>query len=274
MRVKLFVSIVLFAGLIVFISGINNMRLVSNEYCEDNKYLMNIRKLCIGKKEYGVLNEDVADGVRYVTGINEDIVEQIACNNIYTSDDMPILYNKVILKEKLDECIEIYKAIINDVRYFPVPRDTKSGVEVSYENSWGEERTYGGKRSHEGTDVMAGNNVRGYFPVISMTDGVVEKVGWLNLGGYRVGVRSPSGAYYYYAHLCEFADGIEEGTKIKAGTVIGTMGDTGYSKMEGTTGNFPVHLHLGIYMDIDEEEISFNPYYILKLVEKYRREFI
>ena len=43
---------------------------------------------------------------------------------------------------------------------------------------------------HEGCDIMAGNNERGYFPIVSMTDGVVERIGWLEKGGYRIGIRS------------------------------------------------------------------------------------
>lgn len=274
MRNNVGALLVLFAVLVVFISGIINMRLISVEYSGSGAYLKSIRNVRIEDNKKGVFSEGIIDGVSYIAGINNDLVWQLACDNMYPSDNMPVLYKNVISPDSLDNCIDIYTAIMSDIRYFPVPRDVKNGVDISYDNSWEEERNYGGKRMHEGTDIMSGNNVRGYFPVVSMTDGVIEKVGWLNLGGYRVGVRSPSGAYFYYAHLCEFADGIEEGATVKAGMVLGTMGDTGYSKEEGTTGKFPVHLHLGIYMDIDGKEISFNPYYILKLVEKYRREFI
>ena len=49
------------------------------------------------------------------------------------------------------------------------------------------------------------------------------------------------------------------------------MGDTGYSKVEGTTGNFDVHLHVGIYFKTDHfDELSVDPYWILKYLEKYR----
>lgn len=51
---------------------------------------------------------------------------------------------------------------------------------------------------------------------------------------------------------------------------VGIYGDTGYSKVEGTTGNFPVHLHLGIYLVIGDQEISVNPYYPLRYVEDRR----
>ena len=41
----------------------------------------------------------------------------------------------------------------------------------------------------------------GYYPVVSMTDGVVTEKGWLEKGGWRIGITAPTGAYFYYAHL-------------------------------------------------------------------------
>ena len=61
---------------------------------------------------------------------------------------------------------------------------------------------------------------------------------------------------------------MEVGDTVKAGDLLGYMGDTGYSKEEGTTGNFPVHLHVGIYLYLDGEEISVNPYPALKFLEE------
>ena len=157
-----------------------------------------------------------------------------------------------------------YEAIWNDLQVFPV---SKEGI--SYENSWMFERNYGGKRGHEGTDLISTENLSGYYPVISITDGTVEKMGWLEQGGYRVGIRSPSGGYFYYAHLDSFSEDIWIGKKIKAGQMLGYMGDTGYGE-EGTTGKFPVHLHLGIY--IGSDEVSINPYWILRWLEKRQED--
>ena len=110
--------------------------------------------------------------------------------------------------------------------------------------------------------------------MVSVSDGVVEKKGWLELGGYRLGVRTEGGLYVYYAHLSGYAEGIEEGTKVKAGQLLGFMGDTGYSKVEGTTGNFAVHLHFGLYVAAGSgEEISLNPYYILKYLENFKLKY-
>ena len=61
---------------------------------------------------------------------------------------------------------------------------------------------------------------------------------------------------------------------MKAGQLLGYMGDSGYSTIPGTVGNFDVHLHLGIYLKTDHaEEMSVNPYWILKYLEKYRLKY-
>ena len=84
-------------------------------------------------------------------------------------------------------------AVWTDIVYFPVPESSydTSGFTVTYTDSWMESRKFGGDRTHEGCDIMAGINKRGHYPVISISDGVVENIGWLKLGGYRIGVRSP-----------------------------------------------------------------------------------
>lgn len=151
------------------------------------------------------------------------------------------------------------RAVWDDLAYFPVARDSTGVLSVSFEDSWMFERTYQGERGHEGTDIMPSVNKNGVFPVVSMTDGVVEEKGWLELGGYRIGIRAPKGAYFYYAHLDSYAQ-IEVGDEVKAGDLLGFMGDTGYGTEKGTRGKFPVHLHLGIYICPDKEEFSVNPY--------------
>lgn len=183
------------------------------------------------------------------------------------------MVNKVSETKLYQKLYERYKTILSDIQYFPVPEDLNKKYQVSYENSWGNPRTYGGDRRHEGTDIMANENTRGIYPIVSVSDGVVENKGWLEQGGYRIGVRSESGAYYYYAHLYSYAPNLEIGDKVLAGQLLGFMGDTGYSKVEGTTGNFDVHLHFGIYYMEEDEEISVNPYYILKYLEQYKLSY-
>ena len=159
------------------------------------------------------------------------------------------------------------QAVWDDLQYFPVAESSdNSRLSVSFEDSWMFDRSYGGERWHEVTDIMPSVNEPGRFPVVSMTDGTVESKGWLELGGYRLGIRAPHGAYFYYAHMDSYSD-IEEGDTINAGDLLGFMGDTGYGAEEGTRGKFPVHLHVGIYLYQNEQEISVNPYPALSYVQ-------
>ena len=169
------------------------------------------------------------------------------------------------------------EAVWSDIRCFPVA-GTGSTV-TEFEDSWMGERTYQGNRNHEGCDLFSreegqeGETPGGVYPVISVTDGYVEKVGWLPLGGYRIGIRSKSGGYFYYAHLDTYARDFQAGDEIAAGEILGLMGDSGYGG-EGTTGKFPVHLHFGIYFTTKEgKEISVNPYAALRCLENCRREY-
>ncbi len=193
------------------------------------------------------------------------------------ADEKNILSSLSEKQEKKESALEALakalEAVWEDVRYFPVPESsTTPSAKVTYENSWMWDRTYGGKRGHEGTDLMASINERGRYPVISMTDGTVENVGWLPKGGYRIGIRSPHGGYFYYAHLSGYARAFAKGDPIKAGELLGLMGDTGYSQVPGTTGMFDVHLHVGIYIRTSEiPELSVNPYYVLRFAEKNKR---
>lgn len=185
----------------------------------------------------------------------------------FFSDDM--IKNK---QQYAEHGIHFLTQVQQDIKYFPIPASTKEkSLTVSYVDSWMGERNYKGKSGHEGTDIMASKQERGLYPVISMTDGVITNLGWLEKGGYRIGVTSPSGAYFYYAHLESYAD-IKEGDQIKAGTLLGFMGDSGYGK-EGTTGQFDVHLHLGIYSFDTGAEVSVNPYYVLKFLEKCKLKY-
>ena len=176
-------------------------------------------------------------------------------------------------RDKLSKgCKKLLDNVEKEVVYFPIPESTvDKSLTVSYVDSWMAERKYNGTSGHEGTDIMAGENKRGLYPVLSMTDGTVTNLGWLEKGGYRVGITSDSGTYYYYAHLDSYAN-IEKGDKVKAGEMIGYMGDSGYGE-EGTKGQFDVHLHVGIYSYDTGKEISVNPYYVLLSLENKKLKY-
>lgn len=192
-------------------------------------------------------------------------------NNLSSKNDIIKKSNVLIRRypsvyEQINSAV---RSIFKGVSYFPVPvlYDQEEKLWVEYVDSWGFARTYGGNRNHEGTDLMAQRNESGVYPVLSVSDGIVEKMGWLEKGGWRIGIRSSDGGYFYYAHLSDYAD-VSEGDAVYAGQIIGFMGDTGYGVKEGTRGMFDVHLHFGIYINSQDEEISINPYWILKYLEK------
>ncbi|MEE0642481.1 MULTISPECIES: M23 family metallopeptidase [unclassified Blautia] len=172
------------------------------------------------------------------------------------------------------EEIRLYGIFWEDLQYFPAAgRKEVQGQQFFFENSWHARRTFQGERLHEGCDIFGREEKSGYYPILSMTDGIVEKVGWLPLGGYRIGIRSPGGGYFYYAHLSSYAREFQTGEQIKAGEVLGFLGDTGYGE-EGTAGKFVPHLHLGIYVRTQtEEEHALNPYPVLQFLQKRQKNF-
>lgn len=172
------------------------------------------------------------------------------------------------------EEIRLYGIFWGDLQYFPAAgRKEVQGQQFFFENSWHARRTFQGERLHEGCDIFGREEKSGYYPILSMTDGIVEKVGWLPLGGYRIGIRSPGGGYFYYAHLSSYAREFQTGEQIKAGEVLGFLGDTGYGE-EGTAGKFVPHLHLGIYVRTQtEEEHALNPYPVLQFLQKRQKNF-
>ena len=165
--------------------------------------------------------------------------------------------------------MEMVDQVSSEIQCFPVVKEgTDERYPVSYDNTWGAERTYGGERTHEGCDLMAISNERGKYKVCSMTDGVVKNIGWLEQGGWRIGIESDAGTYYYYAHLDSYEKAFEKGERVVAGQILGRMGDSGYGKEPGTKGNFAVHLHVGIYLkDLEGKERAVNPYWYLKRLE-------
>lgn len=145
------------------------------------------------------------------------------------------------LRRKVEDVLPrlSYLQDVVENKRFPFARN----VTASYWNDWGQNRLYGGARTHEGTDLIADWGV----PVYAAGDGIIEKAGWNTLGGWRIGVRGDSdGVYYYYAHLSSFYDGISVGAKVKKGQLLGFVGDTGYGPV-GTSGVMISHLHFGVY---------------------------
>jgi murein DD-endopeptidase MepM/ murein hydrolase activator NlpD len=101
--------------------------------------------------------------------------------------------------------------------------------------------TFGAPRSdvsyHHGDDIFGQLGQ----PLLAVADGTIFSVGWNKIGGNRLWLLDEQGNQFYYAHLSAFSTAAVNGAKVKAGQVIGFMGNTGDA--EGT----PVHLHFEIH---------------------------
>lgn len=178
---------------------------------------------------------------------------KIALWNYYHRDAaVSIIMNNAELFNK-------YGTIDLQKKVFPIPRHAN----YSYKDTWGMSRGWGGRRTHEGTDIFANYGV----PVRSTCYGTVELKGWNKFGGWRVGIRDINNSYHYYAHLSSFAKDLSVGQLVEPGQVIGGVGSSGYGP-KGTSGKFPPHLHYGLYKENGRSEWAFNPYPFLRKWEK------
>ncbi|MFZ1528045.1 MAG: M23 family metallopeptidase [Ferruginibacter sp.] len=115
---------------------------------------------------------------------------------------------------------------------FPVDESVKSHIG----SLWGDPRD-GGKRKHEGIDIMAAKG----SPVLAVADGIIDYVEEDELGGKVISLK-PFGRSFsvYYAHLDKQL--VSDGQRVKKGQQIGTVGNTGNAR------NTVPHLHFGIYL--------------------------
>jgi Peptidase family M23 len=123
------------------------------------------------------------------------------------------------------------------------PRLTAGGYVFPVYGSASFVDTFGAPRStiasgwHHGEDIFAPLGA----PILAVSDGTVFSVGWNRVGGWRLWLRDGEGNEFYYAHLSAFSPAAVNGTEVKAGTVLGFVGNTGDA--EGT----PYHLHFEIH---------------------------
>lgn len=154
------------------------------------------------------------------------------------------------------------------------------GFWFSHYDDFGDSRSYGYKRQHLGNDLLGSIGT----PIVAIEGGTVEAIGWNRYGGWRIAVRSFDGKRsYYYAHLRRnkpYKEGLEIGSRVKAGEVIGYLGMTGYSTEENVNGMTVPHLHLGMQLIFDEvqkegtNQIWIDMYDIVELLNKNKATVI
>jgi murein DD-endopeptidase MepM/ murein hydrolase activator NlpD len=96
--------------------------------------------------------------------------------------------------------------------------------------------------SPNAADLFAKNGT----PIRAMVDGTISDASWNDVGGwsyYMIGNPDTKSLHYYGAHLRD-KPLVSSGQKVKAGQLLGYVGDTGNAKGRGA------HLHIGIGTDI------------------------
>jgi murein DD-endopeptidase MepM/ murein hydrolase activator NlpD len=105
---------------------------------------------------------------------------------------------------------------------------------VSFVNDWGFPRS--GGRTHRGNDLFA---IEG-TPIVAVRPAVITRVSRVDrgLGGLTVSYIDDRGDRWYNAHLLSVAPGIDPGTYVEQGQVIGFVGRTGNAR------STPPHNHI------------------------------
>jgi murein DD-endopeptidase MepM/ murein hydrolase activator NlpD len=91
--------------------------------------------------------------------------------------------------------------------------------------------------AHEGNDCFAAFG----SPVLAVADGTLNRVGTLPISGNRLWLKTERGDSFFYAHLSAFAPEAVSGRKVKAGTLLGFIGNTGDAEPT------PPHVHFEIH---------------------------
>ncbi len=117
----------------------------------------------------------------------------------------------------------------------------------------------GGTRLHQGLDIMAPEGTS----VVAAAPGKIERLFRSDAGGNTVYVRSEDReTIYYYAHLAEYAQGLNEGQQVRRGQRLGTVGSSGNADPDAP------HLHFEVMRTTAtaewwEPSNSVNPYPLL-----------
>lgn len=108
---------------------------------------------------------------------------------------------------------------------------------ASFGDSFGAFRADVAGKWHHGEDIVAPMGT----PLLAVADGTVFSVGWNELGGWRLWLRDDQGNEFYYAHMSAYSPLAVDGRRVKAGDVLGFVGDSG-----DADGGIP-HVHFEIH---------------------------
>ncbi|MCD9023905.1 M23 family metallopeptidase [Cohnella sp. NL03-T5] len=221
---------------------------------------------------HGVGRDGSGDGIAD-RGKDEDLLYSVAAQALQhgsTEEDFSIglweYYHNTRAVQRVMQFAKLYRTFDRldlSEHAFPLPL----GSVYSFRSTWGNNRSWGGYRIHEGTDIFARSGV----PVRSTCYGIIEVKGWNAFGGWRMGIRDLNNLYHYYAHLSGYDKKLKAGDIVRPGQIIGWVGSSGYGR-PGTQGKFPPHLHYGVYRDRGLVEWAFDPYPMLRRWERDERK--
>lgn len=115
----------------------------------------------------------------------------------------------------------------------------------SYVDSYAVFRPDGGY--HHGDDILGELGQ----PLVAVADGTVFSAHWNRVGGIQLWLRDHAGDEFYYAHLSAFSKLVSKGAHVRAGQVIGFMGDTGDAEGKPTHLHFEVHPVSMLFLGFD-----------------------
>jgi murein DD-endopeptidase MepM/ murein hydrolase activator NlpD len=130
---------------------------------------------------------------------------------------------------------------------------------VSYhdlQDSFGDPRS--GGRSHMGIDIFAPR----WTAAVACVDGYVTAIDNGARAGRSLWLVGNDRRAFFYAHLQQWADGIYDGMPVRAGEVIGYVGNS------GNAAGSPTHLH---FETRDRGGNTVNPYHVLVRAEPVDR---
>ncbi len=108
---------------------------------------------------------------------------------------------------------------------------------AAFGNTFGAYRGDVAGKWHHGEDLVAPYGT----PLLAVADGTLFSVGWNDIGGWRLWLRDAVGNEFYYAHLSAYSPLAIAGKRVRAGDVLGFVGDSG-----DADGGVP-HLHFEIH---------------------------
>jgi murein DD-endopeptidase MepM/ murein hydrolase activator NlpD len=138
------------------------------------------------------------------------------------------------------------KSVAKAKEYAPLlPNPVLGASRKSIISLYGDARD-GGKRRHEGIDIVAPKGTL----VVAPSDGVITSVGYNSLGGKVIWMNDSKRKHsYYFAHLD--SQMVTTGRIIKQGDTLGTVGNTGNARRTRA------HLHFGIYQTGNKKPVTY-----------------